>query len=126
MRAVLRGNGFSVRFARLPAKSKPSAQVPPKNAAPDTPPPNKLEPEDYIRFWEAAKRGDCATLRVLVMAGISLDARDGEGRTALNIAMQYDQKGAIKTLLAAKNMRALAERGLLPQTQFYNKFRVKI
>lgn len=77
-------------------------------------------------LWRAAKAGDCGAIRILVMDGVDLDARDEEGRTALNIATQYGQHEVIKTLLAAKEMRSLAVRGVLPDTPFFNKFKRKV
>lgn len=76
-------------------------------------------------LWIAAQRGDCARIRVLVMEGVDLDARDEEGRTAFNIATQYAQHAALKTLLAAREMRRLAAHGELPGTPFFDRFRDK-
>ncbi len=82
--------------------------------------PAKIAKEKMLR--EAAKEGDCYIIRNLVMDGVDLDARDASGRTALNIATQYNQKEAIKTLLAAREMRRLAQIGELPDTAFYRRF----
>ncbi len=76
-------------------------------------------------LWNAAQKGDCYALRVLVMDGVDLDARDKQGRTALNIATQYNQKQAIKTLMAAKEMQRMAKLGDLPNSVFYDKFKDK-
>ena len=73
-------------------------------------------------LWTAAKAGDCGRIRVLVMEGVDLESRDSEGRTAINIATQYNQRDALKTLLAAKEMRRMAKLGELPQTKFFSKF----
>ncbi|PZQ47716.1 MAG: hypothetical protein DI551_02840 [Micavibrio aeruginosavorus] len=73
-------------------------------------------------LWMAAKEGDCYAIRLLVMDGADLDARDPQGRTAVNIATQYNRKEALKTLLAAKEMRTMAKLGELPQTSFFKKF----
>lgn len=73
-------------------------------------------------LWVAAKSGDCGRIRLLVMEGVDLDARDSQGRTALNIATQYNQQAVIKTLLAAKEMRRMAALGELPKTAFFAKF----
>ncbi len=73
----------------------------------------------------AAKDGNCAVIRRLVMAGVDLDARDDGGRTALNIATQYNRTQAIKTLLAAREMRRMAALGELPKTAFFEKFQKK-
>lgn len=70
----------------------------------------------------AVRAGDCAKIRMLVMDGVDLDARDPMGRTAINIATQYSQQNALKTLLAAREMRRMAALGELPKSSFYNKF----
>ncbi len=59
------------------------------------------------------------------MTGVDLDARDDGGRTALNIATQYNRTQAIKTLLAAREMRRMAALGELPKTAFFEKFQKK-
>lgn len=82
--------------------------------------PAKIAKERMLR--EAAQSGDCYIIRMLVMDGVDLDARDSMGRTALNIATQYKQAQAIKTLLAAKEMRRMARMGDLPDTAFFRKF----
>jgi len=73
-------------------------------------------------LWMAAKSGDCYAIRLLVMDGVDLEARDGQGRTAVNIATQYNQIEAIKTLMAAKEMRRMAKLGELPESRFFKKF----
>lgn len=73
-------------------------------------------------LWAAAYRGDCRMIRMLVMEGVDLEARDEDGRTAINIATQYGRQEALKTLLSAKEMRYLASLGKLPDTNFYRKF----
>lgn len=82
--------------------------------------PAKIAKEKMLR--EAAKAGDCYIIRNLVMDGVDLESRDASGRTALNLATQYNQKEAIKTLLAAREMRRLAQIGELPDTAFYRRF----
>ncbi len=84
------------------------------------------KPESALKekaLWMAAKEGDCYAIRLLVMDGADLDARDPQGRTAINIATQYNQKQALKTLLAAKEMRRLASVGDLPKSAFFEKFK---
>lgn len=73
-------------------------------------------------LWMAAKSGDCYAIRLLVMDGVDLEARDSQGRTAVNIATQYNQTEAIKTLMAAKEMRRMSKLGELPETRFFKKF----
>lgn len=73
-------------------------------------------------LWAAALKGDSPMIRKLVMEGVDLDARDDQGRTALNIAMQYNNTDAIKTLMAAKEMRRMAKVGDLPDSKFFRKF----
>jgi len=72
-------------------------------------------------LWVAAEKGDCHKIRLLVMQGVDLEMRDSYGRTALNIAMQYHKKDAIKTLMAAKEMRKMAVDGALPNMNFFRK-----
>ena len=76
-----------------------------------------------MALWHAAKNGDCYAIRLLVMDGVDLDARDSLGRTALNIATQFSQNDAIKTLLAAKEMRRMSMLGELPHGAFFDKFK---
>ena len=85
--------------------------------------PAKMVKERMLR--EAAQSGDCYIIRMLVVDGVDLEARDASGRTALNIATQYNQVQAIKTLLAAKEMRRMAKLGDLPNTAFFRKFAPK-
>lgn len=75
-----------------------------------------------LALWSAAKSGDCPRIRVLVLDGVDLDARDAQGRTAINIATQYNRHDALKTLLAAREMRRMAALGELPRTRFFAKF----
>lgn len=82
----------------------------------------KKNPKEEI-LWAAAKSGDLYTIRLLVMDGVDLEARDSQGRTAINIATQYGRTNALKTLLAAKEMRTMAKLGELPQTKFFEKFK---
>lgn len=74
-------------------------------------------------LWMAAKNGDCYAIRVLVMGGVDLEARDAQGRTAVHIAAQYNQKDALKTLMAAKEMRRMSAYGELPNGAFFDKFK---
>lgn len=83
--------------------------------------PEKLAKEKMLR--DAAQTGDCYLIRMLVMEGVDLEARDNQGRTALNIATQYNRHGAIKTLLAAREMRRMATLGELPDSAFFRKFK---
>lgn len=75
-----------------------------------------------IALWAAAQTGNCQRIRLLVMEGVDLNARDAEGRTAINIATQYSQHAALKTLLAAREMRRMAASGELPKTRFFARF----
>lgn len=73
------------------------------------------------KLWAAARVGDCATLRRLVVEGADIEARDPAGRTALHIATQYGHAEARKTLMAAREMRSLAALGLAPATGLAGK-----
>lgn len=65
-------------------------------------------------LWAAAKKGDKEKIRMLVVAGADVMEVDEEGRTALNIASQFGQSDAYKTLLAAREMQALMKAGITP------------
>lgn len=83
------------------------------------------ETKMQIALWQAAMTGDCYAIRMLVMEGVDLEARDGQGRTAFNIATQYNQQNALKTLLAAREMKRMAKMGDLPDSNFFRKFTQK-
>jgi ankyrin repeat protein len=72
-------------------------------------------------LWDAAKKGDKEKIRMLVVAGADVTAEDEEGRTALNIASQYGQADAYKTLLAAREMQELMKAGVTPAGQVADK-----
>lgn len=103
-------------------EQKPQAAAPQEASGKPAPvfSPAKIAKERMLR--EAAMAGDCYIIRNLVMDGVDLEARDASGRTALNIATQYNQKEAIKTLLAAREMRRMAQIGELPDTAFFRRF----
>ncbi len=107
----------------IPEQQQPAAVQPAPAKEQSVFSPAKIAKERMLR--EAAQAGDCYIIRMLVMDGVDLDARDGAGRTALNIATQYNQAQAIKTLLAAKEMRRMAKMGDLPDTAFFRKFAPK-
>lgn len=65
------------------------------------------------RLWQAAAKGDKVTIRALVFEDVDFDARDDEDRTAFNIATQHGHSDAAKTLLAAKQMKAMQLMGLV-------------
>ncbi len=70
--------------------------------------------QDHLntQLWNAAREGDCSKIRLLVMSGADLEARDDQARTAINIATQYGQVQAATTLLAARQMSYLVRMGL--------------
>ncbi len=63
-------------------------------------------------LWHAAQKGDKERIRMLVVAGADVMAEDADGRTAMNIASQYGQADAYKTLLAAREMQELMRAGI--------------
>lgn len=101
-------------------QARPTQHKPEIRQAPPSPP--EREVERNLALWLAAKNGDCYAIRLLVMDGVDLEARDSQGRTALNIATQYNHKEAVKTLLAAREMRRMATLGELPSSVFFDKF----
>jgi|GEM_PF-6240957 ankyrin repeat protein len=64
------------------------------------------------RLWQAAAAGDKATIRGLVFDNVDFDARDEEDRTAFNIATQNGHADTARTILAAKEMKAMMALGL--------------
>ncbi|MBI2233910.1 MAG: ankyrin repeat domain-containing protein [Micavibrio aeruginosavorus] len=64
------------------------------------------------RLFTAAATGDKATIRALVFEDVDFDARDEEDRTAFNIATQYGHVDTAKTILAARQMKAMQVMGL--------------
>ena len=74
-----------------------------------------MTPQDMQKaLWEAARKGDKQKIRMLVVAGADVSATDEEGRNALNIASQYGQADAYKTLLAAREVQDLLKAGMQP------------
>jgi len=65
-------------------------------------------------LWEAAQKGDKEKIRVLVVEGADVVVTDELGRTALDIANEYGQLDAIKTLMAAREMQTLMKAGITP------------
>jgi ankyrin repeat protein len=63
------------------------------NAAPAT-------PQD-LALIAAAQRGDLGVVEELFRAGASVQARDGEGRTALLVATEADQIAVARALIGA-------------------------
>ncbi len=70
-----------------------------------------------VRLWRAAERGDCSEIRRALVCGANPDARDEDGRTAINIASQAGFPEAVRTLLAGRQMARLYAAGLAgPET----------
>ncbi len=110
---------------KVKAKQLAKQQVPQEVKAEIKPAPKKenraIDITKESALWIAAQEGDCHKIRLLVLEGVDLEMRDSYGRTALNIAMQYHKKDAIKTLMAAKEMRKMAVDGQLPNMNFFRK-----
>jgi len=71
------------------------------------------------RLWTAAQNGDCAEIRRAIISGAVIDARDEDGRTAMNMASQNSHADAIRTLIAAQEIQDLATAGVDPK-EFWN------
>ena len=75
------------------------------------------------QLWQAAEKGDCGQIRIAIVNGADIDARDDQGRTARNIASQYGHVEALKTLTAAKQMMFFAEQEGSEEQNFIQKVR---
>lgn len=74
-------------------------------------PPSPAEVSAYDGLHLSAYRGDLAALRQAIAAGRGLEARDGEGRTALLAAAHARQREAMRELAkAGADPRALDSR----------------
>lgn len=67
---------------------------------------------------QAARDGDAGKIRLLVMGGADVDARDEEGWTAFNIATACGHHQAATTLLAARQLSYIRQIGIDAQ-DFY-------
>ncbi len=67
---------------------------------------------------QAARDGDAAKIRLLVMSGADVDARDEEGWTAFNIATAHGHASVATTLLAARQLSYIRHIGIDAQ-DFY-------
>jgi hypothetical protein len=56
------------------------------------------------KLWAAAARGDSASIRILAVEGVDIDARNADGFTAYNLATQNGHFNTALTILAARNM----------------------
>lgn len=65
------------------------------------------------KLWAAAARGDSGAVRVLVMNGVDIDARNEDGFTAYSLATQHGHLNTALTILAARNMAYEAKLGFL-------------
>lgn len=61
---------------------------------------------------EAARHGDCAKIRLLIMSGADTNARDEEGWSAFNIATSCGYSSAATTLLAARQLSYIRQLGV--------------
>ena len=98
-RVVVTANRRAVTPAVAPAAA-PAAPPAPQAAQPGevvASPPASADP-DVLR--QAAATGDLAALRVQLGSGGDIDARDGQGRTALLLATRSGQADAVAVLLA--------------------------
>lgn len=79
---------------------------------------NHQQSEMQNRLWNAAKAGDCKTIRMLAMGGVDIDARNEEGFTAFNLATAAGHSEAAMALLAAREMQYARHIGVDP-AEFY-------
>lgn len=66
------------------------------------------------KLWDAAARGDSGAVRVLVLNGVDIDARNEDGFTAYSLATQNGHFNTALTILAARNMAYEAKLGFTP------------
>ena len=69
-------------------------------------------------MFKAAAKGDCMTLRLLVINGVDVEAKNDDGFTAFNVAIQNDKVDAATVLLAAREMKFAEDLGVDPK-EFY-------
>lgn len=67
---------------------------------------------------QAAREGDAGKIRLLVMSGADVDARDAEGWTAFHLATSHGHHQAATTLLAARQLSYIRQIGIDAQ-DFY-------
>lgn len=64
------------------------------------------------RLWKAAAHGDSATIRVLAMQGIDLDARDENEQTAYMLARNHNHPSTAQAIQAAREFQYLRKVGI--------------
>lgn len=64
------------------------------------------------KLWNAARTGDCQTIRLLVADGVDVTIRNEMGMTALHMASQNAHVEAMRTLISAKTMQSMSKAGL--------------
>jgi len=75
---------------------------------------NTNENKLHEKLWDAAARGDNEAIRMLVMNGVDLEARNEDGFTAYNLATQQGHVNTALTILAARNMAYETKLGFTP------------
>jgi hypothetical protein len=70
------------------------------------------EQDQFERLWRAAMTGDSATIRILAMKGIDLDARNKDNCTAFELAQRYNHPSTAKAILAAREFQFLRKIGI--------------
>ena len=73
------------------------------------------ESELNLSLLRAAKNGDCAEIRRLIIEGADLNTCDEQSRNVLSVAVANNQHQAIRTLESALEVQKLVRSGVDPR-----------